>query len=175
MSCLSVQILADLQFSTAFVCAIVGIVDSIVAARENGTKYGYPVGPNRELVALGAANLTSSLFVHTGCVPVFGSVTREFRCYRCSPHCLRAGSRLNGSTGGRTQMSSIITGILIVLSIFFLLPWLYFLPKVCPSSSSNAHARLSLLRSWCSSYMPVSFTQSVRPMSLIFSSGRSTA
>ena len=67
---------ADGQFSTAFVCAIVGIVDSIVAARENGTKYGYPVGPNRELVALGAANLTSSLFVHTGCVPVFGSVTR---------------------------------------------------------------------------------------------------
>jgi hypothetical protein len=59
------------------VCAIVGIVDSIVAARENGTKYGYPVGPNRELVALGAANLTSSLFVHTGSVPVFGSVTRE--------------------------------------------------------------------------------------------------
>ena len=40
------------------------------------------------------------------------------------------GSRLNGTTGGRTQMSSIITGILIVLSIFFLLPWLHFLPKV---------------------------------------------
>jgi MFS superfamily sulfate permease-like transporter len=67
---------ADEQFSTAFVCAIVGIVDSIVAARENGTKYGYPVGPNRELVALGAANLTSSLFVHTGCIPVFGAITR---------------------------------------------------------------------------------------------------
>lgn len=41
-----------------------------------------------------------------------------------------AGSRLNGTTGARTQMSSIITGILIVLSIFFLLPWLHFLPKV---------------------------------------------
>ena len=40
------------------------------------------------------------------------------------------GSRLNGTTGARTQMSSIITGILIVLSIFFLLPWLHFLPKV---------------------------------------------
>jgi len=74
---LFITLQADSQFSTAFVCAVVGIVDSIVAARENGTKYGYPVGPNRELVALGAANLTSSLFVHTGCVPVFGSVTRE--------------------------------------------------------------------------------------------------
>lgn len=65
------------QFSTAFVCAVIGIVDSIVAARENGTKYGYAVGPNRELVALGAANLTSSLFVNTGCVPIFGSITRQ--------------------------------------------------------------------------------------------------
>jgi hypothetical protein len=35
-------------------------------------------------------------------------------------------------------MSSIITGILIVLSIFFLLPWLYFLPKVCVISVCHA-------------------------------------
>ena len=40
-----------------------------------------------------------------------------------------SGSRLNGSTGGRTQMSSIITSAVIILSIFFLLPYLYFLPK----------------------------------------------
>jgi hypothetical protein len=35
-------------------------------------------------------------------------------------------------------MSSIITGILIVLSIFFLLPWLYFLPKVRDSPVPQA-------------------------------------
>jgi len=54
------------------------------------------------------------------------------------------GSRLNGSTGGRTQMSSIITGILIVLSIFFLLPWLYFLPKVRGVSVCHADSQAVL-------------------------------
>jgi MFS superfamily sulfate permease-like transporter len=56
---------------------VVGIVDSIVAARENGSKYGYPVSPNRELVALGAANLAGSIMAATGAIPVFGSITRE--------------------------------------------------------------------------------------------------
>ncbi len=37
---------------------------------------------------------------------------------------------MNGLTGARTQMSSIITSIIMILSIFFLLPYLYFLPKV---------------------------------------------
>jgi hypothetical protein len=65
----------------------------VVAARENGGKYGYAVGPNRELVALGAfettfppndmltisgaANLSASLCAVTGSVPIFGSLTRE--------------------------------------------------------------------------------------------------
>ena len=33
------------------------MVDSIVAARETGSKYGYVVSPNRELVALGLSML----------------------------------------------------------------------------------------------------------------------
>ncbi|KAK8861653.1 hypothetical protein IAR55_002476 [Kwoniella newhampshirensis] len=99
---------------TAFVSAIVGVVDSIVAARENAGLYGYSVSPNRELVALGAANLTSSFLVGTGAIPIFGSITR---------------SRLNGQIGSRTQMASIITSICMIFSIFFLLPYLYFLPK----------------------------------------------
>lgn len=58
--------------------AVVGVVDSMVAARENATKYGYPVSPNRELVALGASNLAASLVTATGTLPIFGSLTREF-------------------------------------------------------------------------------------------------
>lgn len=45
-----------LQLPTAFVSAVVGVVDSIVAARENAAKYGYDVSPNRELVALGGSS-----------------------------------------------------------------------------------------------------------------------
>jgi MFS superfamily sulfate permease-like transporter len=37
--------------------AVVGFVDSIVAAKENASKFGYPVSPNRELVALGELEL----------------------------------------------------------------------------------------------------------------------
>jgi hypothetical protein len=73
---------------------VVGVVDSIVAARENAAKFGYPVSPNRELVALGewfacstlcviiadggvsgASNLTASFMTVTGAVPIFGSIT----------------------------------------------------------------------------------------------------
>ncbi|KAE8539601.1 hypothetical protein D1P53_003535 [Cryptococcus gattii VGV] len=99
---------------TAFVSAVVGVVDSIVAARENASMYGYAVSPNRELVALGASNLVGSSIVGTGAIPVFGSITR---------------SRLNGQIGSRTQMASIITSICMIFSIFFLLPYLYYLPK----------------------------------------------
>ena len=52
------------QFPTAFVCAVVGIVDSIVAARENGSKYGYAVSPNRELVALGEHQLILTFMLY---------------------------------------------------------------------------------------------------------------
>jgi len=40
--------------------AIVGIVDSIVAARENGAKYGYAVSANRDLVAMGGLGTLQS-------------------------------------------------------------------------------------------------------------------
>jgi len=52
--------LSDPQFPTAFVMAIIGIVDSIVAARENGSKYGYAVSANRDLVAMGMSSVKST-------------------------------------------------------------------------------------------------------------------
>lgn len=59
--------------------AVVGVVDSMVAARENAAKYGYPVSPNRELVALGASNLAASVITGCGTFPIFGSLTRKWR------------------------------------------------------------------------------------------------
>lgn len=117
--------------------ALVGVVDSMVAARENATKYSYPVSPNRELVAYGATNLVASTLTATGSLPIFGSLTR---------------SRLNGNTGGRTQMASLITASLVLLSIFFLMPWLFFLPRVSLGGSIVADVSASSHRSsppWC--------------------------
>jgi len=98
--------------STAVIIAVVGFLDSIVAAKQNAARFGHSVSPNRELVALGAANLVAS-FV-PGTLPAFGSITR---------------SRINGDVGGRTQMASLVCCGLVLLATFFLLPWLYFLPK----------------------------------------------
>ena len=56
------------------IIAVVGFLDSIVAAKQNAARFGYSISPNRELVALGAANLVAS-FV-PGTLPAFGSITR---------------------------------------------------------------------------------------------------
>jgi len=91
---------------------VVGFLDSIVAGKQNAARFGYSVSPNRELVALGAANLAGSVI--PGTLPAFGSITR---------------SRINGDVGGRTQMASLICAGIVLLAMFFLLPWLYSLPK----------------------------------------------
>lgn len=56
------------------IIAVVGFLDSIVSAKQNAMRFGHSISPNRELVALGAANLASS-FV-PGTLPAFGSITR---------------------------------------------------------------------------------------------------
>jgi MFS superfamily sulfate permease-like transporter len=54
--------------------SVVGFLDSIVSAKQNGGRFGYSISPNRELVALGAANIAAS-FV-PGTLPAYGSITR---------------------------------------------------------------------------------------------------
>ncbi|KAI9511437.1 sulfate anion transporter [Russula earlei] len=98
--------------STAVLISIIGFLDSIVAAKQNAARYSYSISPNRELVALGAANLAGA-FV-PGTLPAYGSITR---------------SRINGEAGARTQMASIVCAAIVLVATFFLLPWLYYLPK----------------------------------------------
>ncbi|GAA96942.1 uncharacterized protein L969DRAFT_19815 [Mixia osmundae IAM 14324] len=106
---------SDYFFDTlgiASTIAIVGYVDSIVAAKGQAARFNYSVSPNRELVALGGANLGASLI--TGTLPGFGSITR---------------SRVNANAGARTPMASLITSACILLTTLFLLRFLHFLPK----------------------------------------------
>ncbi|PVF96042.1 hypothetical protein CPB86DRAFT_710075 [Serendipita vermifera] len=97
---------------TAILLSVIGFLDSLVAAKQNSGRFGYPISLNRELVALGAGNLVSSFI--PGTLPAFGAITR---------------SKLNAELGGRSQMASLVCSSLVVLSIFFLLPALHFLPK----------------------------------------------
>lgn len=120
-------------FSTAFIISLLGFFESSVAAKSLGNtsgkmrrvrnEYGEEVeecdgirdmnlSPNRELIALGVANLTGGLFM---ALPAFGGYGR---------------SKVNASTGGKTPMSSVFLALITLVCILFLLPYFYFIP-VC--------------------------------------------
>ncbi|KAG1727653.1 sulfate transporter family-domain-containing protein [Suillus paluster] len=98
--------------STAVLITIMGFLDSTVAAKQNADRFGYSISPNRELVALGAANLAGSLV--PGTLPAFGSIVR---------------SKINGDIGARTAigLDCLCTDLsfsicLFVLSLFAEVP-----------------------------------------------------
>ena len=103
---------------TSFLIALLGFFESSVAAKSlnSGEAFaGIQLSANRELVALGTANLVGACFMS---LPAFGGYGR---------------SKVNQSTGGKTPMSSILLSIMTALCIFFALPYLYYLPvRFCP-------------------------------------------
>lgn len=100
----------------AITIAIVGFVESIIVAKMYGMRHNYPVSPNRELVALGFANLIGAFF---GSYPVFGSLTR---------------SSLADMMGARSQIFGVVTASLVLLTMLWLSQLFYYLPKVIMSS-----------------------------------------
>ncbi|CAO3581188.1 unnamed protein product [Absidia cylindrospora] len=101
---------------TAAMIAIIGFVESVVIAKTYSSRHNYSVSANRELVALGVANTVSGLMQG---IPAFGSVAR---------------SKINDRAGARTQMASLMTGVITLIAIFFLLPFFYYLPKTVLSA-----------------------------------------
>ncbi|KAK5651897.1 hypothetical protein OQA88_11556 [Cercophora sp. LCS_1] len=103
---------------TSFLIALLGFFESSVAAKSIGGSdaFSTQLSPNRELVALGAANLVGACFMS---LPAFGGYGR---------------SKLNKSTGGKSPMASILLSMFTLITIMFLLPHLYYLPKPVLSS-----------------------------------------
>lgn len=108
--------------STSFLIALLGFFESSVAAKSLGGGEGKKDGlqgmslsANRELVALGVANVVGGCFM---ALPAFGGYGR---------------SKVNVATGGRTPMSSIFLSLITVICILFLLPYFYYLPVRLPS------------------------------------------
>lgn len=99
---------------TSFLIGMLGFFESSVAAKSLGDAdsiEGMQLSPNRELIALGTANLVGACFM---ALPAFGGYGR---------------SKLNKSTGGKSPMSSIFLCIITIICILFLLPGFYYLPK----------------------------------------------
>ncbi|RSL76824.1 hypothetical protein CEP51_009614 [Fusarium floridanum] len=100
--------------STSFLIALLGFFESSVAAKSLGsseTIQGIQLSANRELMALGIANMVGGCFMS---LPAFGGYGR---------------SKVNKSTGGKSPASSMFLSIISLFSIFFLLPYFYYLPK----------------------------------------------
>lgn len=81
---------------------LVGFVEGLGAAKTYAARDGYEIDANRELLALGAANLGSSLCA--GMI-VNGSLSK---------------TAVNGSAGARTQASGLLVAVLTVLTLLFL-------------------------------------------------------
>lgn len=98
--------------STSFLIALLGFFESSVAAKSLGGSSipGIELSANREMIALGTANLVGSCFM---ALPAFGGYGR---------------SKVNKTTGAKTPMSSVFLSLFSLLSVLFLLPYFYFLP-----------------------------------------------
>ena len=95
----------------AAMIAIVGYVESISIAQTLAAKRRQSIDPDRELVALGAANLGAAV---TNAMPVTGGLSRSI---------------VNFDAGARTPAAGAYTAAGIALALIFLTPLLYFLPR----------------------------------------------
>ena len=113
---LSVETLKSL-LPVALAIALVSFMESIAVAKAIQARHkDYKVMPNQELVSLGLANIGGS-FLQS--YPVTGGFSR---------------TAVNDQAGAKTGMSSIISALLVVLTLLFLTPLFYYLPKAVLAS-----------------------------------------
>ncbi len=91
--------------------ALVAFADLIATVRTFAQKHGYEVDANRELTAIGGANLVGGL---TGAFPVSSSNSR---------------SAVNDSTGARSQAAVVVAAVVVGLFLLFAMPLIEPLPK----------------------------------------------
>lgn len=114
------------NFSAAFFAAVLGFFESTVAAKSFETLYDINVSSNRELVALGLANLGGSF---VSALPSFGGYGR---------------SKINASSGAKTPMSGLVLAAVVIFGINYLMPLFYYLPR-CVLSAVISLIGFSLL------------------------------
>ncbi len=102
---------------TALTISFIGFMESIAVAKAVQAKHrNYKVIPNQELIALGVANIGGAFFK---AFPTTGGFSR---------------TAVNDQSGAKTGLASIISVFLIVLTLLFLTPLFYYLPKAILAS-----------------------------------------
>jgi sulfate permease, SulP family len=91
--------------------ALMSFTESVAAGRSFARDKDPRPQPNRELIALGAANVAGSFFQS---FPAGGGTSQ---------------TAVNFRAGARTQISELVTVATVLATIFVLAPWVSFLPK----------------------------------------------
>ncbi|XP_056588193.1 solute carrier family 26 member 6 [Triplophysa dalaica] len=100
----------------AFAVAVVGYAINISLGKTFALKHGYKVDSNQELVALGLSNTIGGFFQ---CYSVTSSMSR---------------SLVQESTGGKTQIASVVSAIIVLVTVLKLGPLFEELPKAVLST-----------------------------------------
>lgn len=95
----------------ALAVAFLAVLESSSIAKTLAAKTGGTVDLNQNMLSMGVANVASAF---SSGMPVSGSLTRSI---------------LNFSSGAATPFSSIISGVILVISILILGPLVQFIPK----------------------------------------------
>jgi len=99
-------------FSIALTLVMVGYLETISIGKFQESKQDeYKVRPNQELIALGLSNMVGSLFKT---IPIASSFSR---------------SAINQESGAKTGMAAFISVVMVTITLLFLTPLFYFLPK----------------------------------------------
>ncbi len=101
----------------AMTIAIIAFMEAFSVAKAiEAKKRDHEVRPSQELIALGAANFIGSMF---SSYPVTGGFSR---------------TAVNVESGANTPLSSLISAGIVALTLIFLTPLFYFLPKAILAS-----------------------------------------
>ena len=97
--------------AAALIIALVAFMESISMAKAMAAKTKHKIDPNQELIGQGLANIGGAFFQS---YPACGSFT---------------GSAINLQAGAKTGFAMVFNGIFVAVTLLFLTPHLYHLPK----------------------------------------------
>ena len=101
---------------TAVIISVIGFMEAFAIAKSLAVKKREHINVNQELMGQGLANILVSFFKG---YPVSGSFSR---------------SAVNNLSGGQTGMASVFVSIFVLVTLLFLAPYLYNLPKAVLAS-----------------------------------------
>ncbi len=102
----------QLLFPMALTISLIAFMESLAISKTIARIEHYKINPNKELTALGISNMIGSFFQ---AFPINGSFSR---------------TAVNHQVGGKTQMTSFVTAICVIITLLFFTSLFYYLPTV---------------------------------------------